>query len=137
MKKCNQPRCEACPFILEGKEVKSPFCATSVKINAALDCNCKNIVYGVFCEKENCRQLYIGKTERKLKERLSEHKGSVRRKEKNVIGVHFNGPGHSVENLKISAIEKVYARGEEIILKRESLWINLFEAEYQGLNAKK
>ena len=43
----------------------------------------------------------------------------------------------TVENLKISAIEKVYVRGEETILKRESLWINLFEAEYQGLNAKK
>ena len=64
------------------------------------------MVYGIFCDKENCKQLYIGKTERKLKERLAEHKGSVRNNAKNVIGVHFNGPGHYVENLKISAIEK-------------------------------
>ena len=119
------------------KDVKSPLCATSVKINAAVDCNSQNLKYGIFCEKENFKQLYIGKTERKLKERLAEHKGSVRNCAKNVIGVHFNGPGHSVENLKMTAIEKVYARGEEIILKRESLWINLFEAEYQGLNSRK
>ena len=117
--------------------MKSPFCATSVKINAALDCNSQNLVYGISCDKENCQQLYIGKTERKLKERLAEHKGSVRNKAKNVIGAHFNGPGHSLENLKMTAIEKVYARGEEIILKTESLWINLFEAEYQGVNIKK
>ena len=137
MKKCNQPRCEACPYILEGKEVKSPFCATSVKINANLDCNSKNLVYGLFCDKNNCNQLYIGKTERKLKERLSEHKTSVRKKEKNVVGVHFNGPGHSLENMKMTGIEKVLNRDQAIILKRESLWINSFQAEYLGLNMKK
>ena len=62
------------------------------------------MVYGIFCDKENCKQLYIGKTERKLKERLAEHKFSVRNNANNVIGVHFKGPGHSVENLKQTAI---------------------------------
>jgi hypothetical protein len=137
MKKCNQPRCEACPYILPGKEVQSPFCTAFAKINTALDCSSSNLVYGLFCDKENCRQLYIGKTERKLKERLSEHKTSVRNNQKNVVGQHFNGPGHSLDNLKITAIEKVFKRGTETILKRESLWINLFEAEFKGLNSKK
>ena len=72
-----------------------------------------------------------------MKERLAEHKASVRKNEKNVVGVHFNGPGHSLENLKISAIEKVFNMGQQIILKREAMWINLFEAEYKGLNARK
>ena len=54
-----------------------------------------------------------------------------------MVGQHFNGPGHSLENLKITAIEKVFKRGTETILKRESLWINLFEAEFKGLNSKK
>ena len=94
-------------------------------------------MYGLFCDKDNCKQLYIGKTERNVKGRLSEHKTSVRKNEKNVVGQHFNGPGHSLDNLKITAIEKVFNRSREIILKRESLWINLFEAEHQGLNAKK
>jgi hypothetical protein len=44
------------------------------------------------------------------------------------LGQHFNGPGHSLENLKITATEKVFKRGTATILKRESLWINLFEA---------
>ena len=106
-------------------------------INADLDCNSKNVIYGLFCDKNNCKQIYIGKTERTLKERLFEHKNSVRNDAKNVVGVHFNGPGHSLENLKITAIEKVFNRSQEIILKRESFLINTFEAEYQGLNARK
>ena len=92
MKKCNQPGCEACPFILTGKEVTSPFSATSAKINASLDCNSKNIVYSLFCSKDNCKQIYVGKTERKLKERLAEHKASVRKKEKKCGGSTFQWP---------------------------------------------
>ena len=64
MKKCNHPRCDSCPFILQVKDVKSPFGATSVKINAAVDCNSQNLVYGICCDKERCKLLYIGKTER-------------------------------------------------------------------------
>ena len=72
-----------------------------------------------------------------MKERFSEHKTSVRKKEKNAVGVHFNGPGHSLENMKITGIEKVLSRDQTIVLKRESLWINSFQAEYLGLNIKK
>ena len=71
-----------------------------------------------------------------MKERLAKHKGSVRRRENIAIGVHFNGPGHAKEDLKITAIEKVFDRSQEIILKRESMWINSFQAEYLGLNKK-
>jgi hypothetical protein len=38
----------------------------------------------------------------------SEHKSSVRKNEKNVVGQHFNSPGYSLDNLKIRAIEKVF-----------------------------
>ena len=96
-----------------------------------------NVVYALLCNKENCRQLYIGKTDRKLKERLSEHKTSVRTEAKNVIGQHFCGPGHSLANVEITAVEKVFSRDKRIILKRESMWISKFEAEYKGLNDRK
>ena len=100
-----------------------------MKINSSLDCDNLNVIYFLFCDKENCKQIYIGQTQRKLKERLSEHKTSVKHNEKNVVGQHFNGPGHSLEHLKFTATEKVFHRGQDINLKRESMWINLFEAE--------
>jgi hypothetical protein len=76
--------------------VKSPFCATSVNIDAAVDCYSKNLVYVILTEKENCKQIYIGKKRKKIERRLAEYKSSVRNCATNVIGVHFNGPGHSV-----------------------------------------
>ena len=137
MKKCNEARCEACPYIKVGTEIKSTLNSTTVKINAALNCTSTNVVYGLFCNKENCRQLYIGQTQRPLKNRLSEHKTSVRTKANNVIGNHFSNPGHSLANLEVTAVEKVFKKGQGFIQKRESMWINKFEAEHQGLNGRK
>ena len=137
MKRCNEQKCETCPFVKVGKEVKSTFCSTSAKLNASICCTSENLVYALFCNKENCRQLYIGKTERKLKDRFSEHKTSVRTEAKNAIGQHFSSPGHSIFNLEITAIEKVFQKGEKIIKKRESMWIEKFEAEHKGLNERK
>ena len=108
-----------------------------MKINCSVNCETQNLVYGIFCKKENCKQIYIGKTERKLKERLLEHVNSVKKNEKNAIGQHFNGPGHSLANLQITTIEKIFNKGTQIILKRESFWINKFEAEFKGLNTRK
>ena len=121
MKKCSQPGCEACPFILPGKEVISPFSAADVKINTSSDCNSKNIVYSLFCSKDYWKQIYVGKTEEKNWRKDLQNIGPSKKKWKNVVGVHFNGPGHNLENLKISAIEKVFNVGQETFLKREAL----------------
>ena len=95
------------------------------------------MVYCLQCNKNNCRQIYIGYTTRQLKERFSEHKSSARTNSNNAIGEHFNGPGHSMAHMNILALEKVFTKGTAIIEKRESFYINKFEAEYKGLNRKK
>ena len=81
-----------------------------------------------------CSKIYVGQTQRQLGERFSEHKTSVRTKANNVVGQHFCGPGHSLENMHIMAIEKVFTRGTKFIEKRESLWIEKLAAELKGLN---
>ena len=78
-----------------------------------------------------------GPNSEKLKERFSEHTTSVRKKANNAVGAHFNGPGHSLANMNILALEKVYSRGTKFIEKRESLWINQLEAQYKGINRNK
>ena len=107
------------------------------QLNSTIDCTTTNVVYCVFCNKNNCKQLYIGQTQRQLKTRFGEHKTSVRTKAKNVIGEHFVGPGHSLANMEIAAIEKVRNNKQSFIEKRESLWIKKFEAEHLGLNNRK
>ena len=53
------------------------------------------------------------------------------------MGDHFNGPGHSLANMNVLALEKVYTPGQAIIEKRESLYINKLEAEFRGINRQK
>ena len=137
MKSCNENLCETCPFVMETKAFKGPFNNVNIKLNTNLNCSSSNVVYCLQCDKNNCRQIYVGQTQRKLKERFAEHKTSVRTKTKNTVGEHFNGPGHSVANMKILALEKVFKPGEQMIEKRESFWINRLEAEFRGLNRKK
>ena len=100
-----------------------------------MNCLTKNVVYCIQCTK--CQQIYIGQTSRKIKERFGEHKTSVRTCQKTAIGDHFNGPGHSVSNMTIFALEKVFNPAPQVLEKRESLWIRDLEAEYKGLNRKK
>ena len=53
-----------------------------------------------------------------------------------MVGQHFNEPGHSIFNMKVAALEKVFDRGKPIIEQRESIWIEILEAEFKVLNQK-
>ena len=59
MKACNRSGCEVCPFVRKGKELKIPLCKKSIKINASIDCNSKNTVYCIFCNKSGCNKIYV------------------------------------------------------------------------------
>ena len=137
MKPCNRSGCEVCPFVRKGKELKNPLTNKTIRINTNVDCNSKNTVYCIFCNKEGCKKIYIGQSQREVKTRFSEHKTSVRTRANNVVGQYFNGPGHSISNMEVAAIEKVFEKGKNIIEKRESMWIQNLEAELRGLNHKK
>ena len=136
MRKCNKSGCEVCPFVRKGAELKIPLCQKTIKLNASVDCTSKNIVYCILCNKSGCNQIYVGQSQRELKQRFSEHKTSVRTNSKKVVGQHFNGPGHSIFNMEVAAIEKVFSKGKQTIEKRESMWIEHLEAEFKGLNQK-
>ena len=49
MKKCNKS-CHACPFILEGKEIKGD--KFDWKITTPANCQTKNVVYVIECNKD-------------------------------------------------------------------------------------
>ena len=136
MKKCNKFTCETCPFVKTGNKFTNTYNNTTVKINSSLDCNSTNVVYCIICNKPGCNKIYIGQSQRELKTRFNEHKASVRKKSPNVIGQHFSSTGHSLDNVQITAIEKVFTKGRTYIEKRESMWIERLEAEFKGLNIK-
>ena len=135
MKACNKTQCETCPFVKSGNQFESPFNSTVVELNSTLSCTSTNVVYCLLCAKDNCHQVYIRQTKRQLKERFGEHKTSVRTKSKCTVSEHFNGPGHSLHDMQIIALEKVFTPGQRILEKRESLWINKLEADHSGFNS--
>ena len=59
------------------------------------------------CKKENCRQVYIGESQRTLKARIDDHRGYVVNNQlTKATGEHFNLPGHSLADLSVKAIER-------------------------------
>ena len=106
MSKCNN--CVICPFVKEGKTIQSTSSKYTVDINRPVNCQTKNILYGITCEK--CSLQYISESEQTLKDRLSEHKSYVvNSMMKKATGEHFNSKGHKVYDMKISILEKIFS----------------------------
>ena len=105
MKKCN--KCSACPFVKEGKTTQSRSSNYRQDINSTVDCTTKNIIYLLGCRK--CPQQYIGETERAMKERFQEHRNYVStNNQSKTTGVHFNSKGHTISDMEITIVEKVF-----------------------------
>ena len=80
----------------------------------------------------------MGKTSRQLRTRINEHRGTITRKQVNKpAGGHFS-TGHGKKTaayLIVTGIERV--KGNEFVLnRRESLWINRYDAIKFGANTR-
>ena len=134
MKKCQKP-CHACPFINEKKTIKKD--KYIWKINTNVNCETRNVIYMIECNLDKCKKRYIGETDRKLKERITEHKGYINNKIlSQPTGQHFNLPGHSISNMKIAIIEKVKKPDTFYRKEREKYHIRKFNTFYEGMNKK-
>ena len=135
MKKCGKD-CPACPFIREGKQLKVN--GKQWKINRTFDCQAYNIVYAIVCQKDSCRETYIGETKRMLKARLADHCGYVRSKKLDTpTGSHFNSPGHSLADLRITIVEQSKRNNHPYRKQREEYHIQRFDTFYKGMNRQK
>ena len=115
------------------------------RINHHIDCQTKNVVYKLTCKKCPLWGPYIGKTKRAFCERVQEHRGYISqwattknpKIRKHPIGIHFNGPGHSVADLLPIAIEKVFPEDKpNTLTNRESYWINMYDSASFGANTR-
>ena len=111
-----------------------------VPIRHRLDCNTRNVLYVVVCQKCPEEPQYIGKTKRTLKERGREHLANI---EKLKLGTytkpvsklynHFTTGGHSDKDFLIFGIEEIF--GDDFIaMTRERHWITIGQTVRTGLN---
>ena len=66
------------------------------------------MVYLIQSNKENCQlNRYVEETKRKTKDRISEQRGYIFRKEKkkNTTGEHLNQAGHNLANMNITILD--------------------------------
>ena len=133
MKRCGG--CVTCPFVKPGKTIKATAINYAVDINRAVDCNTRNVIYCIECVKHSCRQQYIGQTHKSLKERFNQHRGYVNTKKlAKATGNHFNQGGHTISDMQVTIVEKVFNQSEFFRKRRESMYIQKFNTKHRGMN---
>mgnify|MGYP002630892968 CR=1 FL=1 len=104
-------------------------------LNAEVDCNSNNICYAISCTKARCGQQYIGQTGRSLRERFGQHANYVDRNSE-ATGKHFNLPGHSKSDMRVTIIEKIHKRYVWTREEIESMHIRKANSHFKGINLK-
>ena len=74
MKKCNDPRCLNCAYLIEGTSIVMEN-GELVHVRREMTCKTLNVIYVIFCQ--GCGRSYIGQTGRRFNERATGHRGRL------------------------------------------------------------
>lgn len=103
---CDQPRCMTCRIhAVKRDHFHSERNKNRFTIKDNIYCSSKNLIYLITCRK--CKMQYVGETGRSLRDRLNDHRSSIRNKLETPIALHFNSPNHSMLDLSIVPIELI------------------------------
>ncbi|KAK7879644.1 hypothetical protein WMY93_033648 [Mugilogobius chulae] len=129
--------CNHCSHIDRSTSFKDPS-GKVYQLKGYANCNTTFVVYKLECE---CGCFYIGRTKRRLKDRVSEHKRAIRNQDQQYpMAVHFQTAGHNINTLRVMVIEtipKSWRGGDKLklLLQRETFWIVTLNATtFPGLN---
>ena len=78
--RCNRRRCATCAVIQPLRFFRSSLTLRRYTVISACDLSCSttNVIYLISCTK--CDQQYVGETKRRVSERLSGHRSSIRKR---------------------------------------------------------
>ena len=80
---------------------------------------------------------YIWETDRTLQSRFLEHRGYVANQHlAKATGHHFNLPGHSIADMEVTILEKIFSLDAQFRKAREKIHIQNFNTKYKGMNQK-
>jgi hypothetical protein len=133
--KCSSTKCKACLHVVQSTVIKSSYNNRIFNVKNRFNCKSDNIIYLITCRK--CRLQYVGQTGRSLADRITDHLSAIRTRKNTPIAVHFNLPGHSLDDFQIMAIEQISDNINALKnrLLKESVWQNLLQTAYPlGIN---
>lgn len=130
--------CAQCNSTSKTTYFNHPQTGKRIKIKGIISCTTKGVIYKLTCP---CGKAYIGKTSRELKQRIAEHRSTIRCRNINYpVAQHFIEFNHPISSLKYTGIERIEQpkRGgnwDTMLLRREAFWIStLGTLSPQGLN---
>ena len=135
---CGRRNCRTCDHSDETNKFYSTNRKTWYNIEEYIDCNSKNVIYLMTCQK--CKQQYVGFTSRNFKKRVYEHLRSVQKKKRDTFGNHFNSQNHlnplldATENVKFCPIKKLSS--SKLWKGEETKWIKELDTKENGLNKR-
>lgn len=129
----NTCSCRVCKA-LHREDISSSIKDVSYKTVVTASCSDRNVVYALICSRCN-KTVYVGETERSLKERTEEHLRDVRQQADKPIMRHFEG--HSEEHVRVAVVQKVFQEGRIYRQLAEEQWIMRLKTKVpQGCNIK-
>ena len=92
-----------------------------------IGCRSVNVIYGLWCKV--CRNVcYVGETGGCLYTRIQNHLSSIRATDPVVslpVRHHFLAQGHSIDDMQVVGLERVWSQDVEYRRAREKRWMNL------------
>ncbi|CAH2329953.1 Hypothetical predicted protein, partial [Pelobates cultripes] len=126
--------CSHCSSVIKGEYFVHPRSGKKFFVKDFYTCNSDFVVYILKCP---CGLLYVGETIRPVKERIGEHKRSIRAALQHdaveaPVPRHFKTCGHNVNQLRFQVIDRIppLRRGgdrQKLLLQRETKWISTLE----------
>lgn len=136
MRKCNGRRCLLCPLVNETS--KFEYKNEHFPIDKQYDCNSTAVIYTIGCRK--CpNALYVGQT-LNFRNRMKNHKHTIRKNKDQPIGKHFNETNHSENDMIFTIIDSTQEnraqieRTQQCLLRLENKWIHRLDTIKNGLN---
>ena len=98
-----------------------------IPIVSNLNCLSMNVIYCVTCTKQSgdCKSKpqYIGQTSRRVCDRFSEHRNSIKQDSQKPVGKHFASKGHKQCDMQIIPFEEIKSKDPWVRLCRERYYI--------------
>ncbi len=133
--KCNK-NCHNCSYINNNPAIISNITRKCfiVKNSSVLNCEARNVIYLITCKK--CGLQYVGQTKRAFKQRMWEHKNSIKKNTLNTLIVnHFNSNDHTIEDFSAQIIEVIGDNSKRTLIQAEDYWIKCLNSVFPlGMN---
>ena len=105
---CGKKSCHTCNQFISNQSFKSNLTGKENKTTTydKLSCGSSNIIYVIHCI--HCGLVYVGETGRSLRSRMNGHRSAIRKGGQSLLHRHFHQPNHSVDDMRLQILEKIY-----------------------------